>query len=47
MPQTRFQNVVFTAIMALIWRLLYCGPLCRLIFRLLFRVPARQTAQAH
>ena len=23
--------------MALIWQLLYCGPLCRLIFRLLFR----------
>ena len=47
MPQTKCQNVVFTAIMALIWQLLYRGPLCRLIFRLLFRAPARQTAQAH
>ena len=47
MPQTKFQNVVFTAIMALIWQLLYCGPLCRLIFRLLFRVKGNQPTQAH
>lgn len=33
--------------MALIWQLLYCGPLCRLIFRILFRVPAAQPAEAH
>lgn len=33
--------------MALIWQLLYCGPLCRLIFRILFRVPATQPAEAH
>lgn len=33
--------------MALIWQLLYCGPLCRLIFRLLFRVKGNQPAQAH
>lgn len=33
--------------MALIWQLLYCGPICRLIFRLLFRVPAAQPAEAH
>ena len=32
---------------ALIWQLLYCGPLCRLIFRTLFRVPAAQPAEAH
>lgn len=32
---------------ALIWQLLYCGPLCRLIFRILFRVPAAQPAGAH
>ncbi len=32
---------------ALIWQLLYCGPLCRLIFRLLFRVKGNQPAQAH
>ena len=37
--------------MALIWQLLYCGPLCRflcrLLFRLLFRVKGNQPAQAH
>ena len=32
---------------ALIWQLLYCGPLCRLLFRLLFRVKGNQPAQAH
>ena len=30
--------------MALIWQLLYCGPLTRLIFRTLFR---RQLARAN
>ena len=33
--------------MALIWQLLYCGPLCRLLFRLLFRVSAAQPAETH
>ena len=33
--------------MALIWQLLYCGPLCRFLFRLLFRVKGNQPAQAH
>ena len=36
--------------MALIWQLLYCGPLCRLIFRTLFRsrlAPAGSAAPAN
>lgn len=32
--------------MALLWQLLYCGPLCRLIFRVLFRKQPAADAEA-
>ena len=32
--------------MALLWQLLYCGPLCRLIFRVLFRKQLAADAEA-
>lgn len=31
---------------ALLWQLLYCGPLCRLIFRVLFRKQLAADAEA-
>lgn len=33
--------------MALLWQLLYCGPLVRLIFRALFGKQLKEQAQAH
>ena len=41
MPRNKFQNVVFTAIMAFFWQILYAGPVVRLIFRTIFRKQLR------